>query len=46
MSRTRTSPASHRPPREPEGLLEVKTDFERQFNAEGIPTRHATWLRR
>ena len=32
--------------KEPEGLLEVKTDFERQFNAGGIPTRHATWLRR
>jgi tRNA (guanine-N7-)-methyltransferase len=31
---------------EPAGLLEVKTDFERQFNAGGIPTRHATWLRR
>lgn len=31
---------------EPAGLLEVKTDFERQFNAGGIPTRHATWVRR
>lgn len=31
---------------EPAALLEVKTDFERQFNAEGIPTRHATWVRR
>jgi tRNA (guanine-N7-)-methyltransferase len=31
---------------EPEGLLAVKTDFEREFNAEGIPTRHATWVRR
>jgi hypothetical protein len=26
--------------------LAVKTDFEREFNAEGIPTRHATWVRR
>ncbi|MSU85342.1 MAG: tRNA (guanosine(46)-N7)-methyltransferase TrmB [Pedosphaera sp.] len=34
------------PGQEPEGLLEVKTDFEREFNAQGIPTRHATWVRR
>lgn len=30
---------------EPEGLLEVKTDFEAHFNAQGIPTRHACWRR-
>jgi tRNA (guanine-N7-)-methyltransferase len=30
---------------EPAGLLEVKTDFEAEFNARGIPTRHATWVR-
>lgn len=30
---------------EPEGLLEVKTDFEVHFNAQGIPTRHACWRR-
>ena len=29
----------------PAGLLEVKTDFETEFNAQGIPTRHATWIR-
>lgn len=34
------------PGQEPEGLLAVTTDFEREFNAEGIPTRHATWVRR
>jgi tRNA (guanine-N7-)-methyltransferase len=34
------------PGQEPQGLLDVKTDFEREFNAEGIPTRHATWVRR
>jgi len=31
--------------KEPAGLLEVKTDFEAEFNAQGIPTRHATWVR-
>jgi tRNA (guanine-N7-)-methyltransferase len=27
----------------PEDLLAVKTDFEREFNARGIPTRHSAW---
>ena len=27
----------------PETLLAVKTDFEREFNARGIPTRHCSW---
>jgi tRNA (guanine-N7-)-methyltransferase len=30
---------------EPADLLEVNTDFETQFNAEGKPTRHAVWVR-
>lgn len=30
---------------EPAELLAVKTDFEVDFNAEGIPTRHAAWER-
>jgi tRNA (guanine-N7-)-methyltransferase len=28
---------------EPAGLLDLKTDFETEFNARGIPTRHAAW---
>ncbi len=28
---------------EPAGLLELKTDFESEFNARGIDTRHAAW---
>lgn len=31
---------------EPPGLLEVKTDFETDFNAQGIPTNHAAWSRK
>ncbi len=31
---------------EPEGLLDVKTDFEVGFNAEGKPTNHSAWRRR
>jgi tRNA (guanine-N7-)-methyltransferase len=31
---------------EPPGLLEVKTDFEADFNAQGIPTNHAAWSRK
>lgn len=31
---------------EPEGLLDVKTDFEAEFNAQGIPTNHAVWRRK
>ena len=31
---------------EPAGLLDVKTDFEVGFNAEGKPTRHGAWRRR
>lgn len=27
----------------PEPLLAVKTDFEKEFNAKGIPTRYASW---
>ncbi len=27
----------------PSALLEVKTDFEREFNAQGIPTNHAAY---
>ena len=30
---------------EPPGLLDVKTDFERGFNAEGIPTNHVAYRR-
>ncbi|MBN8249898.1 MAG: tRNA (guanosine(46)-N7)-methyltransferase TrmB [Verrucomicrobia bacterium] len=30
----------------PQSLLAVTTDFERDFNAQGIPTRHATYERR
>lgn len=30
---------------EPEGLLDVKTDFEVGFNAEGKPTNHSAWRR-
>lgn len=30
---------------EPPGLLGVITDFEADFNAQGIPTRHAAWQR-
>ncbi len=30
---------------EPLGLLEVKTDFEVSFNAQGISTLHGTWIR-
>ncbi len=30
---------------EPPGLLEVKTDFERGFNAKGIPTNHVAYRR-
>ena len=31
---------------EPVGLLDVKTDFEVGFNAEGKPTHHGAWRRR
>lgn len=31
---------------EPDGLLALKTDFESDFNAKGIPTLHAAWRRR
>lgn len=30
----------------PASLLELKTDFEAQFNAQGIPTQHASYQRR
>ena len=30
----------------PDGLLDIKTDFEVGFNAEGKPTHHSAWRRR